>query len=481
VTGQLLVVVGAAIVAGWWILPLFAFGVDATLDPWRFTTFAIPRHRLLIGLAVAGLVSVPAAATLLVGLGTAFAWASDPLALLAALVGALAAVALCIVGSRATTTALAPFLDSRRRREVLMIAAVVPLLAIGPFIAWLSSASTDESTVTVSIGGDGLVDRLAPVAEVLSWTPFGAPWAFAASVHDGAWARLAIQVVVVAATMVLIAWVWDRAMARALVTPRGGGEVSKGRGLGWFGRVPATPTAAVAARCATYWLRDPRYAASLALVPLIPVVVAGVGVSSGGGSWLLLAVAPFAAFILGFSLSNDVGYDNTAFVLHVATGASGRADRWGRVVPVVILGVPLVAAMAVAAVGAAGRWADLPAVLGLSLGVLGAALGVSSVASARFVYPVPKPGESAFKSPQGATVATMLAQTVSFVVIVVLLVPLLAVALTALLAPNPALGWVALAVGLLTAVVVLAVGVRWGARVYERRLPDLLAQVTAFA
>jgi ABC-2 type transport system permease protein len=481
VTGQVLVVGGAALVLGWWVLPLFAFGVDATLDPWRFTTFAVPRRRLLLGLAAAGLVSVPAAATLLIGLGTAFAWASDPLALLAALVGAVAALAVCVVGSRATTTTLAPLLDSRRRREVLMIAAVVPLLAIGPFFAWLSSLGADGSTVTVTVGGDGALAALEPVARFLAWTPFGAPWALGSAVHEGAWGRVAALVAIVVATLVALALLWDRAMARALVAPRGGSEASKGRGLGWFGRVPAGPTAAVAARCATYWLRDPRYSASLALVPLVPVVVVAVGMSSGAGGGIALWAAPFAAFILGFSLSNDVGYDNTAFALHVASGTPGRADRWGRVIPVAAIGVPLVAAMTLAAVWATGRWADLPAVLGLSLGVLGTALGVSSAVSARLVYPVPKPGESAFRSPQGAAVATIVAQTLAFVVVLALLVPTLALTVAALLLPSLALGWAALVVGPAWAVVVLVLGVRWGARTYERRLPDLLAQVTAFA
>ena len=42
------------------------------------------------------------------------------------------------------------------------------------------------------------------------------------------------------------------------------------------------------------------------------------------------------------------------------------------------------------------RWADLPAVLGASLGMLLTGLGLSSVVSARFVYPVPLPGQSPF-------------------------------------------------------------------------------------
>ncbi|PRZ07780.1 ABC-2 type transport system permease protein [Isoptericola sp. CG 20/1183] len=484
-TGQVLTVVGAVVVLAWWVVPLFAFGMDATLDPMRFVTFAIPRRRLLAGLAVAGVVSVPAAATLLAALGSSFAWASDPLALLAALLGAVAALALCVVGSRATTTALAPLLDSRRYREILMVVAIVPLLLIGPAVAWLSSGAEksvgpEGVTVTASGPGPALLEALTRVADVVAWTPFGAPWAFAGAVHDGAWWLLLARIAVVVVTLGAAWWVWDRALARALVSPPHSSSGPKVRGLGWFARLPATPTGAVAARCATYWVRDPRYAVSLAVVPLLPVALAVVGLSTGAGTGLLLVVAPLTAFILGFGISNDVGYDHTAFALHVATGLPGRADRWGRVLPVVVVGAPLVVAMAVAATGAAGRWDALPALLGLSLGVLGASLGTSSAVSARLVYPVPKPGESAFKTPQGATVATLVAQSVAFLVVLALVLPTLALALAAILGAPAGFGWAAVAVGLATAAGALVVGVRWGARVYERRLPDLLAQVTAF-
>ncbi|WP_277208945.1 hypothetical protein [Isoptericola croceus] len=484
-TGQVLTVAGAAVVLAWWVVPLFAFGVDATLDPLRFVTFAIPRRRLLAGLAAASAVSVPAAVTLLAALGTAFAWSSDPPALVAAAVGGLAVLALCILGSRAVTSVFAPLLESRRYREVLTVVAIVPLLLIGPAIGWWSGVaekSVDETGVTVTMTGPGnaVAASVVAAADVVAWTPFGAPWAFAGAVHEGEWGLLAARVVVVAVTLGVLWRVWDRALARALVSPRRAAAGGRVRGLGWFSRLPATPTGAVAARCATYWVRDPRYATSLAMVPLLPIALAMVGVSSGVGAGLLLVVPPLAAFILGFGVSNDIGYDNTAFALHVATGVPGRADRWGRVLPVLVLGVPLVVALSVAAVVAADRWDALPALLGLSFGVLGAALGTSSVVSARMVYPVPRPGESALKTPQGAALATMVAQSAAFGVVLVLTLPTIVLALRGILGPSATTGGVAVVVGLLTAAVALVVGVRWGARVYERRQPELLAQVAAF-
>jgi ABC-2 type transport system permease protein len=275
-------------------------------------------------------------------------------------------------------------------------------------------------------------------------------------------------------------WVWDRALARALVTPRGGGAAGVGKGLGWFDHLPATPTGAVVARCATYWLRDPRYAASVALVPLLPVLMLVVGSTSGAGTGPLLTVAPVVAWILGFGISNDVGYDNTAFALHVATGTPGRADRWGRVIPVAAVGVPLTTVFAVVACAVTGSWSFLPPLLGVTLGVLGTSLGVSSAVSTRLVYPVPRPGESPFKAPKGAAVATMVAQMVAGAVVFVILLPTLALAGAGLLLPAPGASWAALLVGLATGAAALLVGVRWGARVYDRRRPELLQQVLAF-
>lgn len=476
VTGHVLTLAGALVILAWWVVPVFAFGVDATLDPRRFVTYAIPRRTLLAGLALAGLVSIPAAATTLGALGVSFAWWRDPAALVAALVGGVLATALCVVGSRAVTTALAPLLDSRRYREVLAIVAVVPLLLIGPAFGRLA----DGVEVTVD-GAGALGSAIAPLVQVVGWTPLGAPWSLASAVHDGAWALLAARLMICLGTLALAWLVWDRALARELVTPHGGGaSATAAKGLGWFGRLPATPLGAVAARTATYWVRDPRYAASIAMVPLLPLVLLAVGTTNGAGGGLLLVMAPLAAWLLGFGISNDVGYDNTAFALHVATGVRGRVDRWGRVLPVLVAGLPLCVAFALVGCAVAGRWDALPALLGLTAGTLGASLGISSAVSARLVYPVPKPGESPFKSPQGATMATMVAQLAAMGITLAVSVPTLALALPAILLPQATLGWAGLAVGLATGVLVLLLGVRWGARTYDRRLPELLQQVMAF-
>jgi ABC-2 type transport system permease protein len=472
--GQIVTIVGTVVVLAWWVVPLFAFGVDATLDPQRFVTFAVPQRQLLAGLAVAGLVGTPGAVTLVASAGTSLAFWRTPLAALAALVGGLLAVALCVVGSRATTTALAPLLDSRRSREVLSIAAFVPLMLAGPIIGWATASIAQGQEV------------LPVIADVLAWTPFGAPWAIASAVAEGAWglalARLAITLLVLVAAWV----VWDRALAKALVSPRGGQAAGKTKGLGWFDRFPATPVGAVAARCMTYWFRDPRYSASIAIVPLMPVLLWFVGSSiraDGGGDGfaeLMLVLGPVTAFTFGFSLSAEVAYDHTAFWTHVSSGITGFADRAGRVLAASVVSVPVVVLFAVGSVAFTGNWEFLVATVGLSLAVLATSLGVSSVVSARLLYPVAKPGDSPFKAPQGAAMATMVAQLITMGVLVVLCLPAAGLALANVLTGAVVWGWLALVVGVGLGVLFLVLGMRWGGRLVDQRGPELLQQVMSY-
>ncbi|MFC8943681.1 hypothetical protein ACFT1B_36960, partial [Streptomyces griseoincarnatus] len=274
--------------------------------------------------------------------------------------------------------------------------------------------------------------------------------------------------------------VWDRALARALVRPPvGDGGGGRAKGLGAFGRVPFSPTWAVAARAATYWLRDPRYSGSIAVVPLLPVIMYFTAQSTGSFA-MLLATGPFVAWLLGFSISNDIGYDNTAFALHVAAGVDGRADRWGRAIPLLVVGPLVSAATVVVSVWVSDSWHLTLPLLGLALGSLLVSVAVSCAVSARLVYPVVKPGESPLKSPQGAAIATLVSQGIGFAVTLGLSLPVFAVGIAAIVLGGPLWGIATLVVGVLYGTLILVLAVRFGARVYNRRLPELLQQMQSF-
>jgi ABC-2 type transport system permease protein len=198
---------------------------------------------------------------------------------------------------------------------------------------------------------------------------------------------------------------------------------------------------------------------------------------SGGSNLWSLAMAPVAGFLLGWSMHNDIAYDGTAFWLHVTTGVSGRADRLGRLAPTAMAASVLLPFYASLGAAMTGQWSLWPALLGVGIGFLLTGFGVANVMSALQPYPVPGPGENPFGAPPGSSALTIVIQAVAGTAVFVLNLPLLAIGGAALLG-NVWLGWLCLATAVLLGGGALSVGTRWGAGIYERRAPELLASLS---
>ena len=160
--------------------------------------------------------------------------------------------------------------------------------------------------------------------------------------HVGtAFIKLAIAVAFLA-----VLWFAWRALVGAMLTRQRRESVAKVyEGLGWFQQLPARPGWVVAARSLTYWARDSRYGIAVAIIPIVPIVMCvALAIAGVPGSIIAWLPVPVMCLFLGWTIHNDVAYDNTAFWLHVAASTNGRADRWGRIVPPLLIGVPLVVA-----------------------------------------------------------------------------------------------------------------------------------------
>lgn len=461
-----IVVGGSAVTLGWAIVPVISYGIDETLDPARFATFAISRRQLVLGLLASSLVSVPAAVTTILGLATVFTWSRSALAMLVALVAATVAVLTCVALSRVTSTAFSVMSRSRRTREsvpVLMVGLAVGVWATG---SWIMDGLSD-------------VHLLPRLADVLGWTPLGLAWSAPADIVDGeigtGLLRLSLAGIVLGGTV----FAWETLLRDALENPRG---ASRGRapmpdkGLGWFARMPATPTGAVAARTIISWRRDPRYVTSGALMILTPLGLLLPALTGSGSLWML-AMAPTAGFLMGWSSHNDVAYDGTAFWAHVATGVPGRADRLGRLAPTAMAAAVLLPGYATLGCALTGRWSLWPALVGVALGFLLTGFGVASVMSALQPYPVPGPGENPFGSPPGSSALTIVIQAVAGATVFVLNLPSVVLGLLALLG-EVWLGWLCLGLAVVFGSAAFSLGTWWGARIYERRAPELLAVLT---
>jgi ABC-2 type transport system permease protein len=239
-------------------------------------------------------------------------------------------------------------------------------------------------------------------------------------------------------------------------------------GLGWFAVAPGTPGGAIAARSLVYWLRDRRYLVNIVIVPIaaalavVPLIVVGVPLE-----YVALVPVPIIALFFGWLPHNDLAYDSTAVWMHIASGVRGAADRIGRLVPMVLIGVPVLAVAVPVAISLQGRWALLPALAGLCASLFLCGLGLSSIASAAAPYPVSRPGDSPFQQPQRTGSGGVFSQA---------LVLLGAVVLSA---PALWFGWLTLSVdvsyatatlwaGIGGGVIVLAAGIAVGAAVFQR-------------
>ena len=230
----------------------------------------------------------------------------------------------------------------------------------------------------------------------------------------------------------------------------------------------------IAARSILYWTRDPRYRLAILALPVAPaLMMIALAIAGVPGQYLWLIPIPVLALFLGWFSHNDVAYDHTAVWLHVAAHVRGASDRWGRAVPPLLLGVPLVVLLAPVFAVWSGIGGIEPALLGTSLGLLLTGIGVSSVASAAAPYPAPRPGAGPFDQPPLTAATAGWSQGLSMLAIVALMAPTLWTAWRGVTV-DPELLPIAALAGAATGVVVLGLGILIGGKVFRRRAPELL-------
>jgi ABC-2 type transport system permease protein len=111
----------------------------------------------------------------------------------------------------------------------------------------------------------------------------------------------------------------------------------------------------------------------------------------------------------------------------------------------------------------------------MSLALVLSGFGVSSVASALVVYPVPAPGDSPLKTPPGSGMISSVVMLGSMGATALLSLPSLILGTISLVGGSLGFGLGALAAAVVLGAVLALVGVRVGGRILDRRAPDLLS------
>lgn len=452
-----LVIVASALALAIAVAPLSA-GLGSALEPRRFASFPIEPRRLAVSLATAGAVGLPGLLAAVLGIGLELAWSGTPTAGAAIAAGVLAALAIIMTSQYLVAVGAQLAATTAARRLVTVAARVIIVIA-------LAAAAT--TVLAVRAAGDD--DSLVAIARTLGNTPLGMLWAVPASDLAALLARLVGGVIMVA----VLAWGWGWVVARLLEAPHRVRAEAPTSGLGWFDLVPATPAGVIAARSLLYWVRDARYRVVVLALPIAPVIMMLAFATAGAPlPPLWLVPLPVLALFLGWFAHNDVAYDHTAVWIHVAAPVGGAADRWGRCVPPLLLGVPMVLALAPLFALWSGVDGVLPALLGVSLGLLLTGLGVSSVASVLGAYPAARPGADLFDQPPTLGARAGWAQSIALLATVLFMAPSLWAAWWGFTDPAwfPLAGIAAAATGL----GMLLLGIVVGGRAFRRRAPELL-------
>ncbi|MGF3057307.1 hypothetical protein [Microbacterium sp. YY-01] len=471
VAETVVVLVGAAIVVGACAAPVVAGATDP-LDPRNFIGLPIEPRWLPLTLLGAAFISVPTIALMIV-LGIVAGVTIDhgaPPAV--AIASAICALFTCIIGARLALVITARILPERRSRELTALFALAVIVVAIPTALLLVSSTW---------GDGGVPTQLQTATAIAANTPFGAAfaWPFAAASGNSSQALLSGFIAV--GTVFVFAALWQWRVMRVFSAGQTRQRSQEWGGLGWFSLLPANAFGAVAARSLTYWLRDRRYIANVVIIPvaaviaIVPLLVAGVPMVHAAALPVLIL-----ALFLGWLPHNDTAYDSTALWTHVSAGVRGTADRWGRLVPIILISVPLIAIALAGTLAVIGRWSLLPTLIGATFALFFSGLGLSSIASAVYPYAVTHPGDSPFKQPQRSSLSHGgWGQAGTLLGALVLASPTLWLAWQALIDPTRSVT-TALVTGVITGVVVVALGTVIGGVLFERRGTRLMEFIDSF-
>ena len=474
---------GAVTVLVWFLIPVFAFGLDDTLDPRAFALFPRSAKELQPGMFAAAALSLPSIFTLLaIGIATAFellwlivfgqgaGWIV--LGALALIPANLAGLALCLLLPRAWFAHSASRTSSRKGRELGGILGF--MVMFGAIYAFSLTAQRIEDLDTAWVR-----EQLPRAVDVLAWTPLGALFSVPMDLAEGRVLTALLRALIGAATIVVV-WLWWRRSIDLSLTSALTGDASSGQAkvsplVPRF--VPVGPFGAVMGKALRYWRRDTRYLAALGIYPVVIVFFVAMGFITPEARPMMLGMAVFMCAMTGLSVSNEFGFDGPASWVNIVTGLPARANLLGRIAAIAVLMVPAVVVITIGLPLLFGLPHLIPMTLLGALGAMLAGWGTSMVAGVMLPYPSSPPGTNPMKDKSASSSNAMLSMGISMVAVFVPMLLPLGVGIWGAVTDSLVLITVAGALALVIGVVVLLVGLRIASVRLEARYPDIFQKV----
>lgn len=468
--GAIYVLVGAVALIVWIIAPILFSATSPFTDPKNFLVYGIPNKQFIPGIIAQGIVAPTGIGTFVLFLTGTIMWGWHPAAIIAGIIAAALGTVMCVVAMYVVVGLLNNVISKRIVRDALQMVMLIPIMLAG-FIL-LGAIETIEE----------FWDVLPEIVGWVAFTPLGF-LALPGFVAQGSWLLAGLHVLVMLTYLGLGIWCYHGILNKVAESAGSGQQRERTQtGLGLIGKA-TSPMTAVWARSLLYWIKDPRYAASLLIVGVFVIfgVLETTVLATDEFQFVTQLIPVFIAYLLAFSISADLSYDSTGFSLHVTSGVRGIDDRLGRVFALLTWALPITVLLTIAMVFATDNAQHWAAWLGMSIGVLLSGTALSAVVSARYIYPVPPPGASLMAQPEGGMGRIMIVQTVGMLVQLLLALPVAIPGIIALVLGSSFWGIITLMVGVLYGVGILWGGVKLGAAWYDRALPETYQSIVKVA
>jgi ABC-2 type transport system permease protein len=388
---ELTSVVFTSIAFGWLFAPIFAFGLDSTLDPASMALYPVRTRPLATGLLAASATGAWPLANVLGQLGVIVGLAHGPVGVLVAVVAVVLQVLFCITLARFVTTGMAGLLRSRRGKDLAAF-LFLPVFAAYELFAQVvpKLASSGKLTEASFAGFDSW----------MRWLPPGLAAHAIQDASDGHAGTAVARLAALAAVVVVLGWLWVRMLSRALVTADTSTQSSRAHSRGRART--ALPLSrfglrgALAARTWIYQRRDPTSMIFWGISAIIMVVVSirlilSKNATPSAMELNLVIGGLLGAAFAGIFHANTVGMTGPPFAFEslALTGRRRlRAYFSGQNIALGAIGIPLLVAISFGLAALAGHpMFGFPAAAA-DLAGLGASLGLASVFSVALPYPM---------------------------------------------------------------------------------------------
>ena len=342
-------VVFTAFAFGWLIMPIFAFGLDSTLDPATLALYPLRIRPLVTGLLAASATGAWPLANVIGLLGVTVGLARGLSGVVVAVIAVVLQVLFCITLARLATTSMAGLLRSRRGKDLAAF-LIIPIFALYEFFTQVVPKEAADGTFTTA--------SFRGLDPWLRWLPPGLAAHAIQDASDGHPGPALLRLALLAAVIAVLGWLWVRSLSRALVTTDTTTQSAQVRGRA----LPLARYGLPGAVTARFWIYQRREPASLVYWALTAVIMAAVSARAilgpHGHPAFVLGSAVVGAGFVGYFHANTAGLTGPPFVVE-AMALSGRRELRsyfaGQDIALAVIAVPLLTAVSFGLAFLAGR------------------------------------------------------------------------------------------------------------------------------